>query len=422
MACVMSGSASGFSGWGEHTAPNSACTADVRSAAQTHTQLGSEREASCVRPSAAGSAHSRGTAGAPRSPLDRSYAGASMRTASVSDTDLAGLCGRTAPSAAQLNPDTEPVSSSKTEEQDASLLSDGAEGGPPAAWSAEGIPDVVQRDFFGDGRLLGRAPSLSIGIAENQGRRPSMEDAHALYAQLPGAPPGCSFFLVCDGHAGHWVAKQVAELLPLDVAWRLSHCSADPAVLLPAACLEVDRHIFREEGMSDCGAAAVAVLLRGPELWVANLGDCRAVVCDAGRAVALTRDHRASDPREKARVQAAGAFVAFGRVCATLMVTRTFGDYGFKGSLLTGPATPVSNIPELARFVLTSQSQFVLLACDGVFDVLSNEQAIAVALQHRDKGPQAMAQAVVSCTLAKGSADNVTAAVVTFDSPDASGD
>eukprot|EP01062_Namystynia_karyoxenos_P016050 TRINITY_DN15852_c0_g1_i1.p1 TRINITY_DN15852_c0_g1~~TRINITY_DN15852_c0_g1_i1.p1 ORF type:complete len:398 (+),score=54.18 TRINITY_DN15852_c0_g1_i1:106-1299(+) len=351
-------------------------------------------------------------------PQRTSWGETSFQTATSSVVEaLAGVpvCSRSAAMAVAAEASAE-LSGSGTELQ----MSEQREASSPAGWSAEGVPVVEQHTFRGSGAKLSRAPPFSIGVDEEQGRRAAMEDSHALHAQLPGAPPGTAFFLVCDGHAGRQVADHVAELLPMRVAAHLASHSgfsgADPSVVLPSAYVEVDREVYRRCGMVDSGAAAVAALLRGPELWVAHLGDCRAVMCDGGTAVPLTRDHRASDPQEKLRLQAAGAIVIFGRVCGSLMTSRNFGDFGFKGgdALLSGPAVPVSNLPEIARFVLTTQSEFLLLACDGVFDVFSNEQAVALCRQHAARGARVMAQELVSAALAKGTMDNVTAAVITF--------
>lgn len=61
-------------------------------------------------------------------------------------------------------------------------------------------------------------------------------------------------------------------------------------------------------------------------LHVANVGDCRAVLCRGGKAVAITRDHTPTVPSEAARVEAAGGFVSRGRVNGILGVSRSFGD------------------------------------------------------------------------------------------------
>lgn len=61
-------------------------------------------------------------------------------------------------------------------------------------------------------------------------------------------------------------------------------------------------------------------------LHIANVGDCRAVLCRGGNAVAITTDHTPSVPSEAARVEAAGGFVSRGRVNGILGVSRSFGD------------------------------------------------------------------------------------------------
>lgn len=58
------------------------------------------------------------------------------------------------------------------------------------------------------------------------------------------------------------------------------------------------------------GCTAIAALLQGDQLWVANAGDCRAVLCRGGVAVAVSRDHNADDEEERRRVVEAGAHVA----------------------------------------------------------------------------------------------------------------
>lgn len=65
-------------------------------------------------------------------------------------------------------------------------------------------------------------------------------------------------------------------------------------------------------------------------LHVAGVGDCRAVLCRAGRAMVLTEDHTPSVPSERRRVEAAGGFVARDRVNAVLGVSRAFGDILYK--------------------------------------------------------------------------------------------
>ncbi|CAM9201076.1 unnamed protein product, partial [Ectocarpus fasciculatus] len=128
-------------------------------------------------------------------------------------------------------------------------------------------------------------------------------------------------------------------------------------------------------------------------LHVANVGDCRAVLCRGGSAVAITRDHTPSVPSEAARVEAAGGFVSRGRVNGILGVSRSFGDIHCKvyppreGDGLWDEQQIVSR-PEVHSIQLTEADSFLILACDGVWDVLSNQEAVSYVhrrlLTHRD--------------------------------------
>eukprot|EP00752_Nemacystus_decipiens_P001573 g1534.t1 len=106
-------------------------------------------------------------------------------------------------------------------------------------------------------------------------------------------------------------------------------------------------------------------------LHVANVGDCRAVLCRGGNAVAITTDHTPSVPSEAARVEAAGGFVYPPR----------------EGNGLWDEQQVISE-PAVHSIELTAADNFLILACDGVWDVLSNQEAVSYVhrrlLTHRD--------------------------------------
>eukprot|EP00755_Sulcionema_specki_P028223 Sspe_Gene.89435::Locus_61203_Transcript_1_1_Confidence_1.000_Length_819::g.89435::m.89435 len=177
----------------------------------------------------------------------------------------------------------------------------------------------------GTGKQLTAFPSLETGSACEQGRRPTMEDAHAL---RPKFGPSSALFVVCDGHSGRAIADMVAESLPTLLTPSKLH--DDPPGVLTTTFVSLDKEMYRKTNGKDGGAACVAACVLDTTLWIANLGDCRAVVSEGGRAIALTRDHRPTDKGEAARVEAAGGFLAFGRVGGCLAVSRAFGDYELK--------------------------------------------------------------------------------------------
>jgi len=142
-----------------------------------------------------------------------------------------------------------------------------------------------------------------------------------------------------------------------------------------------DAEVARPAPMTFSGAAAVlavvskhasedASILNPTVIHIANIGDCRAVLCRGPEAIDLTIDHKASNPVEKARVEKSGGFVHNGRLDGILAISRAFGDLAHKrdGHLIATPDV-VSEVIEL-------DDEFLLLASDGLFDVLTSQQAV----------------------------------------------
>uniref|UniRef100_A0AAV1TXG9 cGMP-dependent protein kinase n=1 Tax=Peronospora matthiolae TaxID=2874970 RepID=A0AAV1TXG9_9STRA len=144
-------------------------------------------------------------------------------------------------------------------------------------------------------------------------------------------------------------------------------------------------------------------------LYVANVGDCRAVLCTADAvAVDLTTDHRASLPAERARIEAAGGFVHNGRLDGILQISRGFGDLAHKqdGHLVV--------TPDVSEHVVDPSDQFLLLASDGLFDVLTSQQSVNFVLRklqtHGDV--QLAAQELVLKAQAYFAHDNISVIIV----------
>ncbi|RLN69303.1 hypothetical protein BBJ28_00004017 [Nothophytophthora sp. Chile5] len=167
--------------------------------------------------------------------------------------------------------------------------------------------------------------------------------------------------------------------------------------------------------------------LDGLTFYIVNLGDCRAVLCRGGRAVPLTTDHKPDRPGERQRIEKAGGYVgkiagisrvysaagaglAMQRESSTyLAVSRAFGDRTLKV-----PTPLVSCEPEIRQCQVESEDLFLVLACDGIWDVLSDQDAVGIALP-LVQDAKAAAAAIVKAAYKKGSADNLTATVVVFD-------
>ena len=107
-------------------------------------------------------------------------------------------------------------------------------------------------------------------------------------------------------------------------------------------------------------------------MYCANVGDSRAVLCRGGRAIDLSRDHKAYSPQEMAIIVDSGGFIVNRRVMGQLAVGRAMGDANMK----TGGRAVIPCDPEICACTLTPDDAFLLLACDGLFDVMSSQDAI----------------------------------------------
>ena len=215
---------------------------------------------------------------------------------------------------------------------------------------------------------------------------------------------------------------------------------ADAAVsaALTRACLRTDEAFLATSSRPQAGSTATTVLVAGRRLWCANVGDSRSVLGRAGgAALALSEDAKPSRPDEQARIKAAGGFVIHKRVMGELAVSRAFGDAEFKRGMryIIGDDAEAAAAagggedgadaarldqplivaePEIQTVRLEEDDEFVLLACDGMWDVLSSEEAVSAARQlllaHRDS--QVAAEALVDLAIQRGSRDNVSAVLV----------
>lgn len=170
------------------------------------------------------------------------------------------------------------------------------------------------------------------------------------------------------------------------------------------AFVATDRKFYlaaREQGHA-CGTTALAALVWGSTVYIANAGDSRAVLCRDGKPLQLTQDHRPSCQEELRRVEAHGGFVCpEDRVNGHLAVTRAIGDFSsefkvFKDDVLVGPLTAE---PDVITHHLTRGDEFLVLACDGLFDMFSSERVVELArdsLKHIND-PQQCCKELVRC-------------------------
>ncbi|CAI6332656.1 unnamed protein product [Periconia digitata] len=141
-------------------------------------------------------------------------------------------------------------------------------------------------------------------------------------------------------------------------------------------------------------------------LYTANVGDARIVLCRNGRALRLSYDHKGSDENEGRRVAGAGGLILNNRVNGVLAVTRALGDAYMK-DLVTGHPYTTETV------IQADQDEFLILACDGLWDVCTDQEAVDLVRGIQD--PQAASKALVDHALARFSTDNLSCMIIRFD-------
>ncbi|CAN1340583.1 Probable protein phosphatase 2C 44 [Linum perenne] len=166
----------------------------------------------------------------------------------------------------------------------------------------------------------------------------------------------------------------------------------DPAGAIKNAYCSTDNLILKNSlQLGPGGSTAVtAIVIDGKDLWVANIGDSRAVVCESGAANQLTVDHEPHTERK--RIENRGGFA------------RAFGDQSLKAHLTSEP--DVRHVP------IDSTMEFVILASDGLWKVMKNQEAVDLVKDKKD--PQAAAKRLTTEALARNSKDDISCIVIRF--------
>ncbi|KAF9592515.1 hypothetical protein IFM89_015209 [Coptis chinensis] len=289
--------------------------------------------------------------------------------------------------------------------------------------------------------------SIEADAAEDKGSRHTMEDA---WVVLPDARLDfsgklrCAHFAIYDGHGGRLAAEYAKKHLHANVlssglprelvcfAWSYTFIyvlmdvkTAKKAII--DGFRRTDESLLQESatgGWQD-GATAVCIWVLGRTVFIANIGDAKAVVARSSasdeslsqsdctsllKAIVLTREHKAIYPQERARIMKAGGSVTNGRLQGRLEVSRAFGDRQFK-------KVGVSANPDVHSFDLTKREHFIILGCDGLWGVFGPSDAVDFVQKLLKEG---LSVATVSRRLVREAVrerrckDNCTAIIIVF--------
>lgn len=129
---------------------------------------------------------------------------------------------------------------------------------------------------------------------------------------------------------------------------------------------------------SSSGCTAVVALLSGRDLYVANAGDSRCVVCRDGKALEMSYDHKPEDTEEMERITKAGGRVTLdGRVNGGLNLSRAIGDHAYKTNRdLKAEEQMISALPDIKKVTITDKDEFMILACDGIWNSMTSDEVV----------------------------------------------
>jgi len=305
---------------------------------------------------------------------------------------------------------------------------------------------------------VSEANNLQFGVSSMQGWRSSMEDNHNMIGSLNGLS-NISLFGIYDGHGGEYTSIYISKWLPYFFQNRkeffeytnLSQSQRDDVkgikllkTAFIATFLEIDEKLLAFNRLSSknaaqaasnggdsslvsgmmlkkerSGSTCVVVLITPNHILCANAGDSRACFRRGGNVLPLSFDHKPINAAEFSRIRNAGGIVSMKRVDGDLAVSRGLGDFQFKNRTDLPPERQkVSCIPDITIYPRRlDKDEFIVIACDGIWDVLSNKECLDMVQQIFNEGEQnigKVCEEMLDLCLKKESRDNMSMIIVTL--------
>jgi len=257
---------------------------------------------------------------------------------------------------------------------------------------------------------------VAFGCCAMQGWRTGMEDAHAMVLRLEDKTPGAesrppkSFFAVYDGHGGYEVARYAARHVHKILEESEKYQSGQIGDALVDAYKATDDLMLTTDGLKElqeihdtfslnsdtpfgvpdsssqmigCTAVSCVIDFEKRVITCANTGDSRCIVSEAGKFTRLSEDHKPQLESEERRILAAGGKVLNGRVNGNLNLTRTLGDHQYKRNKALKPEEQIITcVPDIKTYDIKDETDFLILGCDGIWDVMPDQEAVNFVLTH----------------------------------------
>ncbi|KAL6320768.1 hypothetical protein AAG906_008768 [Vitis piasezkii] len=269
------------------------------------------------------------------------------------------------------------------------------------------LPEKEDDGGYASGGWKSEDGKLSCGYSSFRGKRASMEDFYDVKMSKIDGQTVC-LFGIFDGHGGSRAAEFLKEHL-FENLMKHPEFMTNTKLAISETYQQTDMNFLDAERDTyrDDGSTASTAVLVGNHLYVANVGDSRAVISKAGKAIPLSEDHKPNRSDERKRIENAGGVVMWAgtwRVGGVLAMSRAFGNRMLKQYVVAEPEIQDQEVDE--------ELELLVLASDGLWDVVPNEDAIALA--RTEEEPEAGARKLTETAFTRGSADNITCIVVRF--------
>lgn len=252
-------------------------------------------------------------------------------------------------------------------------------------------------------------PSLSSSVSSdiNKNYQDEMEDFTLMISpfKLSDNDKKHHLFAIFDGHGGF----RSAEISKRKYPSILRQCLKDNPIKIEESLKRSFLFLDHEAYINQCtlvGNTATIVYFANKMLYCANVGDSRCVVITGNKTIKqMSYDDNCYDPNERKRVEEKGGTFTDNRLEGVLAVTRAIGDFEFKEKGLI-------SVPHVNKHMIDPSDLYCVIASDGVWDVLGNEDLINIMIE--SKTEKDFSSKIVEFALKNGSTDNISCIVIKF--------
>lgn len=222
-------------------------------------------------------------------------------------------------------------------------------------------------------------------------------------------------FAVFDGHGGNQVADYAKEFFKSELLLNTNYLEGNYETALIETFTKIDDDMLKEAGAEKlksytkketdensftpyegyepsesiaqyCGCTAWVCLIVDNTIYCANAGDSRCVLSKNKTAIPMSFDHKPSNPEEEKRINEAGGTVEWDRVNGNLNLSRALGDFTYKENQDLKPSQQmVLWTPDVKIQTIDKDTEFMIIACDGIWDCMTNQEAVDFISTNYDK-------------------------------------